>query len=262
MQRILDRRKRMERQLAGKVALVTGASRGIGAAVALRLAREGAAVYLAADGTEAELEREARACTAASGSEAAFGVHDLARDGAAQGMIALAHARMGRIDVLVNNAGIRVRKAFGEFTPEEFDRVVAVNLRAPFLASQAAVPIMRAQGGGRIIHMASQLGIVAARYGAVYSLTKAALIQLTRSMALELAKEGIAVNAVCPGPIGTEGFRAGRNPGELEQRARDVPIGRFGSVEEVAGVVAFLCSKDADYVIGHALVMDGGYIVH
>ncbi len=110
--------------------------------------------------------------------------------------------------------------------------------------------------------MASQLGLVASRYGAVYNLTKAGLIQLTRSMALELASEGISVNAVCPGPVSTEGFIAGRNPGELEQRARDVPIGRFGTVEEVAGVVAFLVSKDAAYVAGHALVMDGGYIVH
>jgi NAD(P)-dependent dehydrogenase (short-subunit alcohol dehydrogenase family) len=177
-------------------------------------------------------------------------------------MIAAAQARMGRIDIMVNNAGIRVRKPFGDFTAEEFDRVVAINLRAPFLASQAVVPIMRAQGGGRIVHMASQLGLVAAPYGAVYSLTKAGLIQLTRSMALELARDRIAVNAVCPGPVATEGFRAGRNPGELEQRARDVPIGRFGTPEEVAGVVAFLCSQDADYVIGHALVMDGGYLIH
>jgi 3-oxoacyl-[acyl-carrier protein] reductase len=124
------------------------------------------------------------------------------------------------------------------------------------------VPIMRAQGSGHVIHMASQLGLVASRYGAVYNLTKAGLIQLTRSMALELSADGILVNAVCPGPVSTEGFLAGRNPGELEQRARDVPIGRFGTVEEVAGVVAFLVSKDAAYVAGHALVMDGGYIVH
>jgi NAD(P)-dependent dehydrogenase (short-subunit alcohol dehydrogenase family) len=248
--------------LQGKAALVTGASRGIGRAVALRLAGEGAAVYIAADGTRAELESAAAACREAGAPDAAWGIHDLARSGEAEAMVAAAHTRMGRIDVLVNNAGIRARKPFGEFTHEDFDRLVAVNLRAPFFASQAVVPIMRAQGGGHVIHMASQLGLVASRYGAVYNLTKAGLIQLTRSMALELSADGILVNAVCPGPVSTEGFLAGRNPGELEQRARDVPVGRFGTVEEVAGVVAFLVSKDAAYVAGHALVMDGGYIVH
>ena len=254
--------KPMERRFSAKSAVITGASRGIGRAIALRLASEGAAVYLAADGTEQELEQCAAACRQGGAPDAVWGIHDLSRTGAAEAMIAAAHARMSRIDILVNNAGIRVRKAFGEFSGEELDRVVAVNLLAPFLASQAVVPIMRAQGGGHIVHMASQLGLVASRYGAAYNVTKAGLIQLARSMALELARDGIAVNAVCPGPITTEGFLAGRNPGELEQRARDVPIGRFGSVEEVAGVVAFLCSKDAAYVIGHALVMDGGYVIH
>jgi NAD(P)-dependent dehydrogenase (short-subunit alcohol dehydrogenase family) len=252
----------MDKRFDAKAAVVTGASRGIGKAVALRLAAEGAAIYLAADGTEAELERAAAQCREAGAPDVAHGVHDLAHAEASEAMIAAAHARMGRIDILVNNAGVRVRKAFGEFTHEEFDRVVAINLRAPFFASQAVVPIMRAQGGGHIVHMASQLGIVASRYGAIYNVTKAGLIQLTRAMALELAADGISVNAVCPGPVTTEGFLAGRNPGELEQRARDVPIGRFGTPEEIAGVVAFLCSKDAGYVMGHALVADGGYVVH
>jgi NAD(P)-dependent dehydrogenase (short-subunit alcohol dehydrogenase family) len=249
-------------KLNGKAALITGASRGIGRAFALRLASTHAAIYLAADGTEAELEETAAACRKAGAPDAAWGAHDLARSGQAEAMVAAAHQRMGHLDILVNNAGIRVRKAFGEFSHDEFDRLVAVNLRAPFFASQAVVPLMRAQGGGRIVHMASQLGIVASRYGAIYNLTKAGLIQLTRSMALELSAENILVNAVCPGPISTEGFLAGRNPGELEQRARDVPIGRFGTVEEVAGVVAFLVSRDAAYVAGHALVMDGGYVIH
>jgi NAD(P)-dependent dehydrogenase (short-subunit alcohol dehydrogenase family) len=249
-------------ELNGKAALVTGASRGIGKAIALRLASEGAAIYLAADGTEAELAEGIRVCRMAGAPDAAWGMHDLARAGEAETMVDSAHRRMGRIDILVNNAGIRVRKPFGEFTHEEYDRVMAVNLRAPFFASQAVVPIMRAQRRGHVVHIASQLGMVAARYGAVYGLTKAALIQLTRAMALELSGDGIRVNAVCPGPVSTEGFLAGRNPGELEQRARDVPLGRFGTVEEVAGVVAFLVSGDAAYVAGHALVMDGGYIVH
>ncbi|MCW5603494.1 MAG: glucose 1-dehydrogenase [Burkholderiales bacterium] len=248
--------------LSGKVALVTGASRGIGRAIAMRLASGGAAIYLAADGTERDLEEAAAACLKAGAPDAAWGVHDLAQSGEPEAMVTAAHQRMRRIDILVNNAGIRVRKAFGEISHDEFERMIAVNLRAPFFASQAVVPIMRAQGGGHVIHMASQLGLVASHYGSVYNVTKGGLIQLTRAMALELSKDGILVNAVCPGPVSTEGFLAGRNPGELEQRARDVPLGRFGTPEEVAGVVAFLVSKDAAYVAGHALVMDGGYIIH
>lgn len=248
--------------LAGKTAVVTGASRGIGRAIALRLSTEGAAIYLAADGTANELEDTAAACRQAGASAARWGEHDLSESTEPARMIRCAHEAMGRIDILVNNAGLRARKAFVDFTAEDFERLTAVNLRAPFFASQAVIPLMRAQGGGHIIHIASQLGIVAAKYGAIYSMTKAGLIQLTRSMALEHAHENISINAVCPGPISTDGFIAGRNPGELEQRARDVPIGRFGTVEEVAGVVAFLVSADAAYVQGHALVMDGGYIVH
>lgn len=241
--------------LAGKVVVITGASSGVGEAAARAFARAGAKVVLAARSSD----------KIASLAQALGGLAvptDVSRLADLQALVDQAVAAYGRIDVLVNNAGIRVRKPFGAFSHEEFERVVAINLRAPFFASQAVVPIMRAQGGGHVIHMASQLGLVASRYGAVYNLTKAGLIQLTRSMALELSKDGISVNAVCPGPVSTEGFVAGRNPGELEQRARDVPIGRFGTVEEVAGVVAFLVSKDAGYVIGHALVMDGGYIVH
>lgn len=249
-------------ELKGKVAVITGASRGIGRAVALRLATDGAAIYIAAEGTEAELKDVEADCRKAGAPDAAWAVHDLTQAVEPAAMIAAAHRRMGRIDILVNNAGIRVRKAFGELSADEVDRVLALNLRAPFLASQAVVPIMRAQGGGHVIHMASALGLVASRFGSIYNVTKAGLIQLARAMALELSVDGILVNAVCPGPVSTEGFLAGRNPGELEQRARDVPMGRFGTVDEVAGVVAFLVSKDAGYVAGHALVMDGGYIAH
>jgi len=248
--------------LEGRVALITGASRGIGRAVAQRLAASGGSVYLAADGTAEELAAVAAACEAAGAARAAWGLHDLSLSDSPNQMVAEAARVMGRVDILVNNAGIRIRKAFCDFTAEDYDRVMAINLRAPFMASQAAVPLMLAQGGGRIIHMSSTLGIVASRYAALYNVAKGGLIQLTRTMALELSSQNILVNAVCPGPIATEGFIAGRNPGELEQRARDVPIGRFGTAEEVAGVVAFLCSNDATYMAGHALVMDGGYVIH
>ncbi|MEK6709298.1 MAG: glucose 1-dehydrogenase [Nitrospinota bacterium] len=249
--------------LEGKRAIVTGASRGIGRAIALRLAREGAAVYLAADGTGDELRGAAAECGRA-GAKAAWGVFDLARKEGPGAVVAGAQEALGGVDILVNNAGIRAPHRFGEFTPEDFDRLVAVNLRAPFLASQAVLPAMRAAGGGRIIHIASQLGQVAAPRSALYSLTKAALIQLARSMALELAPEGITVNCVSPGPTGTEYYldRMSRNPGERAQRLSYIPAGRFAEPGEIAGAVAFLASGEAAFVQGHNFVVDGGYLVH
>ncbi len=139
--------------LEGKTAIVTGASRGIGKAIALRFAIEGASVFLAAEGTEAELEQAAEACSREDppGGDAAWGTFDLARPGAAEQMVKAAEMRLGGVDILVNNAGIRARRLFGEFSPIDFEQVVAVNLRAPFFASQAVLPLMRARGGGRII---------------------------------------------------------------------------------------------------------------
>ena len=250
-------------RLDGKRTIVTGASRGIGECVAHRFAAEGARLYLAADGTQEELESVARECEAAGGS-AVFGLFDLAEEGAAERMVDAAAGALGGVDVLVNNAGIRASRPFGTFSYEDFGRVVAVNLRAPFFASQAALPLMREAGGGRIIHVASQLGSVAARETALYSATKAALIQLTRSMALELAGENILVNAVSPGPTATEYLKkhAYKTPEERAQRLGTIPMGRFGEPDEIASAVLFLASGDASFVHGHNLVVDGGYIIH
>jgi NAD(P)-dependent dehydrogenase (short-subunit alcohol dehydrogenase family) len=248
--------------LNGKAAIITGASRGIGRATALALAACGASVYLVADGTKAELQAAVEAASAAGAERAAYGVHDLADAGEPQRIVQEALRALGRIDVLVNNAGIRIRKPFGEFTPEEFDRGIAVNLRAPFLLSQAVLPAMRKQGGGRIIHIASQLGTAATPNSALYGAAKAGLIHLTKSMALELAKDGIAVNSVSPGPVETEYARERwkEEPGIKERRVAEIPLGRYGQPEEIAEAVVFLATASS-FLMGHDLVVDGGYLL-
>ena len=250
--------------LTGKVALITGASRGIGRAVALSLAQAGAAVYLAADGTREELSAVAAECRAHNAfCRAEFGLFDLGSAESVQLMVDAAVASLGRVDILVNNAGIRVRKPFGEFSAADFDKLIAVNLRAPFLASQAVVPSMRASGGGRIITVASQLGIVASPNSALYGLAKAALIYLTKAMAFELAKDKIMVNAVSPGPIATDFTIAqmAAHPEYKAWRESQIPLGRWGKPEEVADAILFLASTDATFVHGSNLVIDGGFIL-
>ena len=247
-------------RLDGKRALVTGASRGIGECVARRCSAEGARLFLAADGTEAELAAVAREC----GGGADFGSYDLTEEGAAERMVEEAAAFLDGVDILVNNAGVRSHHSFGAFSYADFERVVAVNMRGPFFASQAALPHMRAAGGGRIVHMASQLGSVAAWETALYSATKAALIQLARSMAFELARENIFVNALSPGPTATEYLKkhAYRTPEERAERLGNVPMGRFGEPMDIANAALFLASGEASFVQGHNLVVDGGYVIH
>jgi NAD(P)-dependent dehydrogenase (short-subunit alcohol dehydrogenase family) len=251
--------------LTGKIALITGASRGIGRATARALSAAGAAVYLAADGTREELSAVAAECRAQNAfARAEFGMFDLSDVEDVKRMVDAALASFGRVDILVNNAGIRIRHPFGEFSAADFDQLIAVNVRAAFLASQAVVPSMRANGGGRIITVASQLGIVASQNNALYGLSKAALIYLTKAMAFELAQDNIMVNAVCPGPIETEFTRAQmeRQPGYRESRQSQVPLGRWGKPQEVAQAILFLASTKATYIHGSNLVIDGGYVIH
>ena len=250
--------------LKGRVALVTGASRGIGRAVALTLAQAGAAVYLAADGTRDELSAVAAKCRSHNAfCRAEFGLFDLGDADDVQRMVDAAIASLGRVDILVNNAGMRIRRPFGEFSAADFDKLVAVNLRAPFLASQAVLPTMRANGGGRIITVASQLGIVASPNSALYGLAKAALIYLTKAMASELAKDKIMVNAVSPGPIDTDFTRAqmGEQPAYKAWRESQIPLGRWGKPEEVAEAILFLASSETTFIHGSNLVIDGGFIL-
>lgn len=249
-----------------KVAIVTGASRGIGRATARALAAAGLRVFLVADGTREELEAACAECEAAHPRRAkmGWGAFDLGAADVAQSVVSAALAACGRLDVLVSNAGIRIRRPFGEFTAADFDQVVAVNVRAGFLLAQASVAPMRAAGGGRIIFMASQLGIVADPGAALYGLTKAALIHLAKSLALELAPDGITVNAVSPGPIGTEYYeqRLQREPELLKRRLAAIPLGRLGRPDEVAAAVTFLATTEATFVHGSNLVIDGGFVIH
>jgi NAD(P)-dependent dehydrogenase (short-subunit alcohol dehydrogenase family) len=248
-----------------RVAIVTGASRGIGRATARALAREGLDLYLVADGTEQELLDACAECKEAdSRALAVYGVFDLADPDSAQAIAAAAMDALGRIDVLVNNAGIRIRHPFGDFTSAEFDSLMAVNLRGAFLLSQAVLPAMRAQGEGRIIHIASQLGLVGDPGSALYGIAKAALIHLTRSMAYELGSEGIVVNAVSPGPVETDFYkeRMQREPDLRARRLARLPVGRLGTPEEIADTVAFLATAAPGYMTGANLVIDGGYVTH
>jgi NAD(P)-dependent dehydrogenase (short-subunit alcohol dehydrogenase family) len=254
------------RGLSGKVAIVSGGSRGIGKSIALRLAREGVSVFITAEIMSSELSASKADCNAAAkdGAKAECGVFDLVNEGAAEAMVAAAAARFGRVDILVNNAGIRGAKKFGDFSYQDFNTVIAVNMRAPFFASQAVIPLMKANGGGRIIHISSQHGIVANHERALYGATKAALAYMARAMAYELSAYNILVNAVSPGPIASDAYkeRAARDPEFARNRLSYLPVGRPGEPDEIASVVAFIASDEASFIQGHNLVVDGGYIIH
>lgn len=253
------------KNLAGKTALITGGSRGIGAAVAVALAKNGASVFLAANDIEGFFEQVVSDCSSANPSaRATYGIFDFLREGDAEKMVEAALQAYGRVDILVNNAAIRINKPFGEFTSIDFDQAISVNLKAVFMASQAVIPAMKANGGGRIVNIASQMGMVTDQHMSLYGLTKAALIHLTKSMAFELAPYNILVNAVSPGPTMTEFNidRTTKHPALKARRLSYVRTGRYIDPEEIADVVAFLATTGALSMLGHNLVVDGGYVTH
>jgi gluconate 5-dehydrogenase len=248
-----------KRALDGQVALVTGASRGLGRVIALDLADEGASLHLVADETEEELAQVAAACAercpAARISRATL---DLSQPDVPAAMVDAAVGEHGRIDILVNNAGVRIRKPFGQFSADDFDQLMAVNLRAPMLAAQAASTHMRARGAGRIINVASQLGTVTDTNASLYGMSKAALLYLTRAMAVELAQFGIVVNAVSPGTTATEFILTTMTDAQLASRMEHIPAGRLGRPDEIAQAVVFLATTPSTFLLGHNLIIDGG----
>jgi 3-oxoacyl-[acyl-carrier protein] reductase len=238
------------------VALVTGAARGIGLACATELSRAGAAVVIA-DRLAQEAEAAARTIVAAGGKAVAVTV-DLAQMRAAPHLVHEAVGRYGRIDILVNNAGILNRTATEELTEEQWDRLMAINLKAVFFITQAVLPVMVRQGSGAIVSLAS----LAARVGGIaagvdYAISKAGVVGLTRTLARQYGPKGIRVNAVAPGVIMTEMTRPW--PEEVRQDfVARTPLGRLGTPEDVARVVAFLAGPESGFITGATIDVNGG----
>ena len=257
-------------ELEGQVAIVTGAGRGIGRATALELARMGAAIVVA------ELDKDNAERTAgevrATGRSALVLPTDVTSRTSLGAMAERTLAEFGRIDVLVNNAGIYRAAATLDVTEEHWDAVMNINARAVFFASQAVLPAMIARKRGNIISLASLAGKIGSRTNLPYNASKAAVISMTKSLAIAHAADGIRANCVCPGYVQTDMWTAvaraqsallGMSPEAFtEQRAAQVPLGRMERPEDVANVIGFLASSKASYMTGQAINVTGGIIMH
>jgi NAD(P)-dependent dehydrogenase (short-subunit alcohol dehydrogenase family) len=257
-------------ELERQVAIVTGAGRGIGRATALELARLGADVLIA------ELDQAGAKRTAeeirALGRRAVVTATDVTSRADLRAMVDRATGELGRIDILVNNAGIYRAAAPLDVTEEHWDAIMAINARAVFFASQAVLPVMIAQKRGSIVSLASMAGKIGNRNNLPYNASKAAVISMTKSLALAHAADGIRVNCVCPGFVETDmwasvareqGKLMGMTPEEFtRQRAASVPLGRMEKPEDVAHVIAFLAGPRSGYMTGQALSVDGGLVMH
>lgn len=246
-------------KLEGRVALITGAASGIGQGIAIAFAQEGAEVVV----VDKSPETEARATmdgVRRHGRKALFLQTDVTDDGSVTEMAANALQQFGRVDILVNNAGIFTESLFATMTTEEWDRVLNTNLRGAFLCTRALINQMIARGDGRVINIASQLGQIGGVSAVHYSASKAGLIGMTKALAREVSRYGVLVNAIAPGAIETplldsetEEWRSGK--------LAELPIGRFGRVDEVTPTAVLLASADGSYYVGQTLGPNGGDVM-
>ncbi|WP_400163501.1 SDR family NAD(P)-dependent oxidoreductase [Brevibacillus sp. TJ4] len=247
--------------LSGKTAIVTGAGRGIGRALAIGLAEAGAQVAVVAR-SAADLQETVSEIEKAGGKAHAI-VADLTASDAAQQVVDKTLETLGGLHILVNNAGMNIRKKAHEVAEEDWDRVVDLNLKATFRLSQAAGAIMCEQKYGRIINIASVAGLVALRTGVAYGASKAGVIQMTRVLALEWSRHGVNVNAIAPWyfktPL-TEGLL--RDEAFLQEVLQRTPSGRIGELEDLVGPAIFLASDAAAYISGQTIAVDGGMSIY
>ena len=244
-------------RLEGKVALISGGARGMGAAEARFFAREGARVAVGdlLEEEGARLESE----IAEAGGDCIFIRLDVTSEESWANAVELTVSRYGRLDVLVNNAGVYQKARVEDTTLAGWDRVMAINAAGPFLGTKAAVPAMRDSGGGSIVNISSTAGLVGSLHSTAYTASKGAVRLLTKATAVQYAGDGIRANSVHPGPIDTDMLAAVySDPEERRLRVSRIPMGREGTVEEVAYGVLFLASDESSFMTGSELVIDGG----
>jgi len=246
-------------RLDDKVALITGGARGLGLTMATALAEAGASIALAGRSI-GPCEEAASAIATATGRRASAFYADVTAAADIERLVSSVESALGRIDILINNAGVNIRGTVDQLSEEDWDTVIDTNLKGPFLCARAIGPGMVNRRWGRVINLGSILGAVGLGGRAPYASSKAGVINLTRVLALEWAGTGVTANAICPGPFATEMNRQLLNdPVKYQEFVRRIPMGRWGELDEIAGAVVFLASDASSFVTGSALFVDGGW---
>lgn len=254
-QSVLDRFR-----LDGKVALITGGARGLGRTMAAALAEAGADIALAGRSKDT-CQDAADGIASATGRQVAAFSADVTKIADVERLVDDVEREFGSVDILVNNAGINIRGPIQQLTEADWDAVIDTNLKGPFLCARAIGPRMVSRGWGRVINLGSVLGVIALPGRAPYASSKAGIINLTRVLALEWAGTGVTANAICPGAFATEMNRSLLDdPVKYKEFVAQIPMGRWGELEELTGAVVFLASDASSYVTGTPLFVDGGWI--